>query len=226
MAHFSTLSLRLLKLGLNFIFQVMAAFKSTKLMTIEKKAIEGKSEAAIQQINLGYNAEQDRLLLRVGLADNTELLVWLTYRISKQIWQLLNGETHIPTATSIQVETPPEKAIEQFKQEMQVVETLQKMDFSTEYQPRKDIVHDGAMLATGVMLIRYDAKPPTLEIPCLEGVTVRMNLTQELILALCSMLQLSTKEAAWDLGLAAQSKIQMQADTELAIDLDVKKVLH
>jgi hypothetical protein len=195
-------------------------------MTVDKKAIERKSEAAIQQINLGYNAEQDRLLLRVGLADNSELLVWLTYRISKQIWQLLNSETQIPTATSIQAETLPEKAVEQFKQEMQVVESLKKMDFSTEYQPRKDIVHDGAMLAKSAMLIRYDTKPPTLEIPCLEGITVRMNLTQELILALCSMLQLSAKEAAWDLGVAAQYKVQVQADTELAIDLDVKKVLH
>ncbi len=195
-------------------------------MTIDKKAIEGMPEAAIQQINLGYNAEQDRLLLRVGLADNTELLVWLTYRISKQIWQLLNGETYIPTATSIQAEMPPEKAVEQFKQEMQVVETLQKMDFSTEYQPRKDIVQDGAMLAMSVMLIRYDAKPPTLEIPCLEGISVRMNLTQELILALCSMLQLSAKEAAWDLGLVAQSRHQVQTEAALAVDADLKKVLH
>jgi hypothetical protein len=213
-------------LGLNLIFQVMAAFKSTKLMTIEKKAIEGKSEAAIQQINLGYNAEQDRLLLRVGLADNSELLVWLTYRISKEVWQLLNGETQFPTAISIQAETLPEKAVEQFKQEMQVVETLKKMDFSTEYQPRKDIVHDGAMLATGAMLIRYDTKPPTLEIPCLEGITVRMNLTQELILALCSMLQLSAKEAAWDLGFITGFKPKTQAETALEVDLDVKKVLH
>ena len=46
---------------------------------------ENKPEAAIQQINLGYNTEQDRLLLRVGLADNSELLVWLTNRITKQL---------------------------------------------------------------------------------------------------------------------------------------------
>jgi hypothetical protein len=82
------------------------------------------------------------------------------------------------------------------------------------------------MLATDVMLIRYDAKPPTLEVPCLEGITVRMNLTQELILALCSMLQLSAKEAAWDLGLVAQSKAQVQAETTLAVEADLKKVLH
>jgi hypothetical protein len=171
---------------------------------------------------LGYNAEQDRLLLRIGLADNSELLVWLTYRISRQLWQLLNGETHIPTATSIQVETLPQQAVEQFKQEMQVAETLKKMDFATEYQPRKEVVNDVAMLAISLMLISYEQKPPTLEIPCLEGITVRMNLTHELILALCSMLQLSAKEAVWNIGAPVSTQVQMPIE----VDANEKKVLH
>jgi hypothetical protein len=191
-------------------------------LTAQNPSAVNKPEAAIQQLNLSYNAEQDRLLLRVGLADNSELLVWLTYRITKQIWQLLNGKTHIPTATSIQAETPPQQAVEQFKQEMQVAETLQKMDFATEYHPRKEVVNDGAMLAINVSLSSHEEKPSTLEIPCLEGITMRMNLTQELILALCNMLQLSAKEAAWNIGVPTLTQAQMQ----LEADTDVKKILH
>ena len=191
-------------------------------MTAQTPPAINKPEAAIQQINLGYNTEQDRLLLRVGLADNSELLVWLTNRITKQLWQLLNAEVNLPTATSIQAETPPEKAVAQFKQEIQTVEALQKMDFVTEYQPRKAVVNNGAMLAIGLMLVTYQEKPPTLEIPCMEGVTVRINLTQELILALCNMLQLSTKEAGWDINLP----IQTQEQKALAVDVDANKVLH
>ena len=179
-------------------------------------------EAAIQQINLGYNVEQDRLLLRVGLADNSELRVWLTYRIAKRIWQLLNGETHIPTATSIRPEETPERAVEQFKQEARVAETLQNMDFATEYQPRKEVVNDGTMLATNALLISGGQKLLMLEMPCLEGITVRMNLTQELILALCNMLQLICKEAAWDIGSTTQTPVRMS----LMADANVKKVLH
>ncbi len=191
-------------------------------MTAQVPPTTNKPEAAIQQINLSYNAEQDRLLLRVGLADNSELLVWLTYRLTKQLWQLLNSETNIPTATSINAETLPEKAVEQFKQEMQAVETLQKMDFATDYQPRKEIVHNGVMLAISVVLVSNENKSPTLEMPCLEGVSVRMNLTQELILALCNMLQLASKEAAWDIGAPSQT----QAEIQLAGVSGVKKVLH
>lgn len=191
-------------------------------MTMQAPPATNKPEAAIQQINLGYNTEQDRLLLRVGLADNSELLIWLTNRITKQLGQLLNGESNLPTATSIKADTPPEKAVEQFKKEIQTAEALQKMDFVTEYQPRKEVVNNGAMLAIGLVLVAYQEKIPTLEIPCLEGVTVRINLTQELILALCNMLQLSTKEAGWDIG----SPMQTQGMSVLAVDVDAKKVLH
>ena len=191
-------------------------------MTAQTAPTTNKPEAAIQQINLGYNTEQDRLLIRVGLADNSELLVWLTNRITKQLWQLLNGEGNLPTATSIQVDTPPEMAVKQFKQEIQATRALEKMDFMTEYQPRQEVVNNGAMLAIGLVLVVYQEKIPTLEIPCLEGVTVRMNLTQELILALCNMLQLSTKEAGWDIG----SPMQTQEQRALAVDGDAKKVLH
>ena len=191
-------------------------------MTAQAPPAINKPEAAIQQINLGYNTEQDRLLLRVGLADNSELLVWLTNRITKQLWQLLNGESNLPTATSIQADTPPEKAVAQFKQEIQTSAALQQMDFETEYQPRKEVVNNGAMLAISLVLVAYQEKIPTLEIPCLEGVTVRMNLTQELILALCNMLQLSTKEAGWNLSASTQTPEQIA----LVMDTDVKKVLH
>jgi hypothetical protein len=191
-------------------------------LTKQNVSVEGKPEAAIQQLNLRYSAEQDRLLLRVGLADNTELLVWLTYRITRRVWQLLNGQVHIPSATSIQTDTVPGQAVEQFKQEMRLAEKLQMMDFSTEYQPRKEIVHDGAMLAMDVLLITYEKKLPALEFPCLEGISVRMKLTQELILALCSMLQLTTKEAAWDMGVLVQAQVQLP----LEADVGAKKVLH
>ncbi len=193
-------------------------------MTIDNVGLQGKAEAPIQQINLGYNVQQDRLLLKVGLADNSELLVWLTYRITKQLWQMLNSETHLPTATSIQSDMLPQQAVAQFKQELQVAETMGKMDFATAYQPRTDIVNDGAMLAIAVLIIQYKNKPSSLEMPCLEGITVRMNLTQELTLALCNMLQLSAKEAEWDLGLIARSSEQLLPASE--ISAEVKKTLH
>ena len=191
-------------------------------MTTEIEPIQHQQVAAIQQINLGYNAEQDRLLFRVGLNDNTELLVWLTSRITQLLWTLLTGEAHLPTANSIQADSPPEQAVAQFKQEMQAADALQKMDFKTEYQPRPEVRNDGAMLAINAVLVRVDDKPPSLELPCLEGVSVRINLNPELTLAMCNMLQLATKEAGW----AINAAVAAPAQSPIAIHNDDKKVLH
>ena len=191
-------------------------------MTSEIESIQHQQVAAIQQINLGYNAEQDRLLFRVGLNDNTELLVWLTSRITQLMWTLLTGEAHLPTANSIQADSPPEQAVAQFKQEMQAADALQKMDFKTEYQPRPEVRNDGAMLAINAVLVRVDNKPPSLELPCLEGISVRINLNPELTLAMCNMLQLATKEAGW----AINAAVAAPAQSTVVVHMDVKKVLH
>ena len=191
-------------------------------MTTEIEPIQHQQVAAIQQINLGYNAEQDRLLFRVGLNDNTELLVWLTSRVTQLLWTLLTGEAHLPTANSIQADSPPEQAVAKFKQEMQAADDLQKMDFKTEYQPRPEVRNDGAMLAINAVLVRVDDKPPSLELPCLEGVSVRINLNPELTLAMCNVLQLATKEAGW----AINAAVAAPAQSPIAIQNDDKKVLH
>jgi hypothetical protein len=182
-----------------------------------------KTDVGIQQLNLSYIADQDRLLLRVGLSDNSELMVWLTYRITRMIWQLLNLEAHLPSASSIQADTPPSQAVQQFQQEVQTAEALQKMDFKSPYTPRQEVVNDQPMLVTNVLLHNQDGKPQGIEMPCLEGISVRMNLNAELILALCNMLQLSCKEAVWDLTNAPP--VQAITSPAIAIEGD-KKVLH
>ena len=182
-----------------------------------------KTDVGIQQLNLSYIADQDRLLLRVGLSDNSELTVWLTYRITRMIWQLLNGEAHLPSANSIQADTPPSQAVQQFQQEVQTAAALQKMDFHSPYTPREEVVNNQPMLVINVLLHNQEGQPQGLEMPCLEGVSVRMNLNQELILALCNMLQLSCKEAAWNIG----SAVPMLAIGAPAIVIEGdKKVLH
>ena len=59
--------------------------------------------------------------------------------------------------------------------------------------------------------------------PCLEGINVRINLNQELILALCNMLQLSSKEAAWEL--TGAPPMLVTTTPAIAIEGD-NKVLH
>jgi hypothetical protein len=193
-------------------------------LTDQTLAAPQKPEVTIQQLNLGYNAQQDRLLLRVGLSDDTELVLWITYRIAKQLWQLLNGETNLPTADSIQPDASPVNAVAQFEQEAQAVENLKKMDFATKYQPRKEMLNDGALLATQLKLSGDNIKH--LDVICLEGVTVGLNLPQPLILALCNMLQLSVRESGWNIGTKVMPQPIGNLDDSAAEITDKNKVLH
>jgi hypothetical protein len=72
------------------------------------------------------------------------------------------------------------------------------------------------MLATGLQITDDGTKH--LDITCLENINVRMNLTQELILAFCNMLLLSSKEAGWDIG--------APISTSLMIEVGEQKLLH
>jgi len=183
-----------------------------------------KPDAVIQQLNLGYNVQQDRLLLRVGLSDDTELMLWITYRVARLMWQLLNGETHLPTADSIQPDVAPASAVAQFKQEAQATESLSKMDFTTKYQPRKEIRNDGALLAIELKLSGDAVKH--LDVVCLEGITVGVNLPPALILALCNMLQLSVRESGWNISAKPMSQTVLNADAPADELVNINKVLH
>jgi predicted ATPase len=130
------------------------------------------------------------------------------------LWTALNGEAHLPVAESFESEEVSE-AVEQFQQEIEATEALEKMDFATEYQPREALRNDGVMLAVGFKLTE-DAKH--LDVDCLEGMTVNINLTPELILAICNMLQLAAKEAGWALKAVIPAIVMDESS--------VSKVLH
>lgn len=154
-------------------------------------------QASIQQLNLGYNIEQDRLLVRVGMSDDTELVLWLSYRIARQLWQMLNQDANVPTATSIKPESMPSDAVEQFNKEIQAAEALKKMDFATQYQPRKEKRSQQALLVIDIKLSGDQVKQ--LLVVCLKNITVNISLGQELVLGICQMLQAAARQATWDL---------------------------
>ena len=190
-------------------------------MSTERNSPEQQTNIVIKQINLAYHTDQDRILLRVGLDNDTELVLWLTYRVAKSIWALLNGGVTLAVQKSKHVTEVPEVAVAQFQEEVKVADTLKKLDFSTEYQPPKEMLNKTVMLATKVNVPDNHKPPKALEISCLEGMTIRLNLNQEITLAICNMLQLTSKEACWDIsGNGAASS------TMLITDSKTKQVLH
>jgi hypothetical protein len=157
--------------------------------------------AVIQQINIGYNAPEDRMLLKIGMSDNAELSVWLTRRVVKALWQLLQ-DSNVVAAVALDVHSPQgQELLQSFARES----AAQKLDFSEEYKNRKSLNSDELFLAQDCHLLKQKDGGPTLELVCTNGQTLKVVLNQDLSLALINMLQMVIKEAAWDIAFPGQT---------------------
>ncbi len=156
--------------------------------------------AVIQQLNIGYNAPEDRLLLKIGMSGDTELSVWLTRRLVKTLWQLLQ-DANMVAAVAPDVDSPQaQELMQSFTKES----AAQKLDFSEEYKARNPVNDDELFLAQDCLLAKSGNGTPTLELVCTNGQTLKVVLNQDLSLALINMLQMVTKEAVWDLAFSGQ----------------------
>jgi hypothetical protein len=172
-----------------------------------------QNESAIEQINLGFNDQEDRLLLKVGLADKTEVAVWIIRRVCKMMWNLLQEASHTLVPTAIQFATPtiatPEakcRAIESFSREASELKKIDNLDFKSEYIVDRQSRSEEPLLAIQCRMIAIDNLPPQLELQCTNGQSVKIALTSDLVHAVTSMMQLATREAGWDLLMSVDSK--------------------
>jgi len=171
-----------------------------------------QNESAIEQINFGFNEQEDRLLLKVGLADKTEVAVWITRRVCKAMWSSLQSveNTLMPATTQFlipAIATPGAKsqAVENFIQEADNQKKIESLDFKSEYITNRQARSEKPMLAIQCLIVMVGSLPPQLELQCTNGQSVKMALTNELVHAVTSMMQLATREAGWDLLMTADS---------------------
>jgi uncharacterized protein (DUF1778 family) len=185
---------------------------------------------SVQQINLSYDSHQDRLLLRAAIDNDQEVRVWITYRVARQIFAVMNREAHLPVALSTQATTKllesmqsPEAATRQFEQEAEAVHDLDGLDFDTAYKERTSVVSDQELLAIETRFVSINDHLHHMQVVCAGGANVNVNLNKELVLAMSRMLQMASKDAGWLLPAEkepeAVSSIVMQVPTE-------KQVLH
>lgn len=168
--------------------------------------------ASIQQINIAYNAIEDRLLLKIGFSDNAELAVWLTRRLVKGLWQLLQSDELMPHPTAAQSPNA-DKSLSGLEK----VNATQKLDFTSEYKHREAINHNDILLAKDCHILKSVNQAASLELICANGQTIKLALTQELALALINMLQLVSKETGWELLLSNHAPVMVSLQTSSAL---------
>lgn len=105
----------------------------------------GEKPAVIEQLNLAFDIEQDRMLFKVGLSDNTELAIWITRRIAKSISAWLQG-SQLEVDSSMQLLVMNAQggldavggklmSASTITPEALMKTSTQNLDFSAQYQP-------------------------------------------------------------------------------------------
>ena len=172
------------------------------------------ADASIEQLNLSYDALQDRLVLRLGLADQTEIKVWLTRRIIKALWGMLQGLSLVPMSAPDVFDASTQQALDDFAARQK---EMQKMDFSETYQADRKPITDDPMLPSDFRIIENKDEKYMLELHSTEKHTVRIPLNQEITSALVNMLQMVTRDAQWDLALSVSHIVVAAPSTQLVL---------
>ena len=163
-------------------------------------------ESAIEQINLGYNHPEDRLLMRIGMTDKSEVSLWISRRICKVMWSLLqnikSGVSPVYQPNAI----PPvsdsankELVLASFAQQANEQKSIENMDFHSAYMADRAAVSEQPLLVVDCTLVAPKDKAAYFSMQCANTQMVKIALNHELIFAMTNMLQLSTREAGWDL---------------------------
>jgi hypothetical protein len=184
--------------------------------------------AVIEQLNLAFEAEQDRLLFKVGLSDNTELAIWITRRIAKSISAWLQGSQEEVGSSMHAVVMNAQGGLDAVSGKLMSASSItsealmktstQNLDFSTQYQSNRSARLVAPMLAIACKVLTDNVTQFVLEFSAKDGINAQIAFNAELKIAFGNMLQLASKEAAWDIG--------VQSSHFIAPPVTSSQVLH
>ena len=164
----------------------------------------------LQQINIEFVAEQDRLMLRLASGDRTEILLWLTRRCVKLLWpQLVKMAESVPI---IAQQAAPEAR--QALLDMERERALQKANFSKRYD---DTARERPLGAEPLLVARMNTgrNPQGQHVLALaprEGQGVNLAMDDTLLHGVCKLLQDAVARAEWDITLALPTGVAPAGD--------------
>ena len=149
----------------------------------------------LHQINLSFDAEQDRLLLRVSTTDPVEHSLWLTRRLVKAWWPvLLQLASHRELRRRPQA---PEAARAAF--EFAHESAVQGANFAAPYEAPPTTA--APILVAEVRMRPLAAEANELLFIPRQGQPLTMNLPEPMLHALLKLLQQAVAQAGWDIQL-------------------------
>lgn len=146
-----------------------------------------------------YVPAQDRILFRVNTVELVEFRIWLTRRLVKAVW----GAAVKSFAVQPEVQEQARPQVKKAVMSMQHQEAIQSSDFATKHDKRAKPapqMEDG-LLAVGADIGKSETGNIRLVFRTVEQKDVTLNLNDEMLHAICHLLQQAADRAGWDLEL-------------------------
>ena len=168
----------------------------------------------MHQMQLSYDATQDRMLFRVNTRERQEFRFWMTRRYIAILWQTLTGliarlardaPDPVPSpAPSPVAEKPPlpDPLAAEAKQELLHRQAVERTDFKTEYQETNYLpLGETPILLFGVSVRTV---PDGRLLLCMQpenGPGIEISVDEPIVRSLCQLLLNTTAKADWNLKL-------------------------
>jgi hypothetical protein len=151
----------------------------------------------LHQIQIRYEALEDRALLRVATTDGREFRFWVTRRYARLLWQALSRSAARGTPGTSRADPVARQAVMGFQREA----ALAGADFSTRYreQPRETPLGDAPVLLARITCTPRADGTTTLAMHPMQGQGVEVRLDARLLHSLMKLLNDAATAGEWDL---------------------------
>ncbi len=166
--------------------------------------------ATLHQITMTFNAEEDRMLLRISTKDGSEYQLWLTRRFVKVLWgALMNSMEQNP---DLKKTLQPE--IKDAVMGMRHQEAIATSNFEKPHDEVKRNLTSNTcpLLVTGGTVTPLKSGVTKLNFTTTDGQGINFTLEENLLHAVCHIIITSSQKAEWGLDLTVGDPTIISAD--------------
>jgi len=153
----------------------------------------------LHQLQLRFDPEQDRLMLRMNTSDGEEFRFWLTRRLVRLLWPALLKALEADDLVRSQPDAAARQAVLAFQQDKAVSQS----DFRTSFreQPASLPLGEAPVLVSRAQLAPAPNGGRVLRLSPARGPGAQIGLNQTTLHALCRLTLQAVEKSQWDLGL-------------------------
>lgn len=157
----------------------------------------------LQQINVMYDAPQDRLLVRMNTSERVEYRFWITRRLVKGLWQGLVQRMQSTETARRQAVPSAKQAVVEFEREA----ALHKTTFDKPYaaEEMKPAMPGEPLLVFSVTLRSHPQEGHDISLMPANGAGFHLHFSDTLLHGFAKLLQDAVQRSGWDLALELPS---------------------